>query len=97
MSLPGGHGTRPVARVVLITSYRKGLAEMPGETLVVTWMDGKVAVYSDIEHRTSDGWLIIYQHSRVLWRFPRSNIRAVGNQPWRPDETIHSTSVGSDA
>ena len=67
---------------------------MAGEKLVITWMDGVVATYDDVTHSTQDGWLYIYRDSRVLWRHPRSNIRAVGGTVWRPDENVNSEREG---
>jgi hypothetical protein len=58
------------------------------ETLVITWMDGKVATYEDVTHSTRDGWLYIYgghDGALLLWAFPSFNIRARGPRPWTAD------------
>jgi hypothetical protein len=59
------------------------------ETVVVTWMDGPVATYENITFSTRGGELIIYNHDSggpvVEWRFPESNIRAIGKKPWTAD------------
>ena len=56
---------------------------MSRETIVVTWMDGKIATYEDITFGIREGCLHIYDETVVRWRFPISNIRAWGPQPWQ--------------
>lgn len=77
--------------VLVRDDYPGDVQAVTRETIVITWMDGAVATYEDIRHSTQGDWLYIYNGAdgvTMLWRFPITNIRAVGAKPWTPDADV---------
>jgi len=73
---------------------------MQTKTLVITWMDGPTATYTDVTTTDLNGTLHIFQYRQGSpapvdeWHFPTVNIRAWGPRSWRPDTVDEHTGAG---